>query len=515
MDRLRSIFDGMFDGVWLVAANGRTTYANAAMTTLLGCSASHIRGRPITDFLDATLWPEMEGFLARQRTHAGERMEIRFCRSDGTDLFAFLAGSPIVHEGSYVGSMLNVSDVTGKHSIDAQIVQNQRLEAIGEFAGGVAHDFNNLLTAIHGYAELARAGLAADDPIAADLDQVIAGADRATAITRKLVAFTRRQVLLPMDLDPGAVVADLLPILRPLAGDGIVILLQLDAPHSWVRVDSTQLEQVIMNLVVNARDAMSAGGTVTISIRDIARVDPDRPDPDLTAGPFVRISVSDLGSGMDDDTKARIFDPFFTTKGPAKGTGLGLSTVFGIVTQSQGRITVESEVGIGSTFHIDLPLIPARPASPKAAVRSGPNGSGVILLVDDDRAVRTFAQRSLIARGYHVLEAEGGTEALQVSREWHEPIDVLLTDVAMLGLQGPDLAAKIREQRRDIAVILMSGYADQVPGVRHDAHTWGRFLPKPFTIEELCAAVAEALVQKREREPAGSARIEELLASGR
>ena len=493
MDRLRSIFDGMFDGVWLVASTGRTTYANAAMAGLLGSTPDDMRGRPITDFLDQGLWLEVKGFLARQQNQAGERMELRLRRLDGTDLFGIVAGSPIMtDEGVFVGTMLNVSDVTGKRSMDAQVVQTQRLEAIGQFAGGIVHDFNNLLTAIQGYAELARSALPDGDPIRGDLDQVLASAGRASAITRKLLAFTHRQVLVPMDIDPAQVIVDLVPMLKPLMGD-ITVVLQVEDGHGWIRVDPTQLEQIVINLAVNAHDAMPAGGTMTVAVRDFGSIDPDRPDPDFSAGPFVRISVADTGTGMDDATKARIFDPFYTTKGPGKGTGLGLSTVFRIVAQSGGHIQVVTAPGKGSTFNVDLPRLgvavmpaPARPSE------GAPRRSGVVLVVEDDPAVREFARRSLEASGYVVLTAEGADEAFAVIEARGEQIDVLLTDVLMPGIHGPELAAKIRTTRPEIGVVFMSGYAEDDVARGPQLGGWGEILPKPFNVEALSRAVERA-----------------------
>ena len=493
MDRLRSIFDGMFDGVWLVAADGRTTYANGAMAGLLGSTPDGMRGCPITDFIDEALWAEVEGFLARQRTYASERMELRLRRADGSDLFGIVAGSPIMHDGAYVGSMLNVSDVTGKRSIDAQGTQNQRLEAIGEFAGGISHDFNNLLTAIHGYAELARANLPEGDPIRSDLDQVLANSDRASAITRKLLAFTRRQILMPVDVDPAQVIADLVPIFGPLMGDDVDVALHVEAKHAWIRVDPTQLEQIVVNLAVNARDAMPSGGTVTISVHDMKGPDPDRPDPDLSAGPFVRVSVSDTGTGMDEETKARIFDPFYTTKGPGKGTGLGLSTVFGIVAQSGGQIQVETVLGEGSTFHVDLPQVGVSMVTgPRHPAAASVKGTGVVLLVEDEPAVREFARRSLESSGYTVLAAASGDQALRASERWGEAIDVLVTDIVMPGVHGPELATRIREQRPRIGLVFMSGYAQDALGHGSELSASGEFLPKPFTIDSLSRAVARA-----------------------
>jgi two-component system cell cycle sensor histidine kinase/response regulator CckA len=496
-ERLRTIFDGMFDGVWLVSSDGTTTYTNAAMAELLTTTSDEMRGRAINEFLDPGAWAGMTGFLARQRVHAGERMEQTFRKTDGTELFGIVAGSPITtSDDVFVGTMLNVSDVTAKQSIDAQVIQNQRLEAIGQFAGGIAHDFNNLLTAIQGYTQLAVDGLPADHPIRPDLSQVLASTERATAITRKLLAFTRRQVLMPIDIDPAIVIAGLLPILAPLLGD-VVVALDINANHAWVRVDPTQLEQVIMNLALNARDAMPSGGIVTISLHNLVGADPERPDPDLTAGPFVRMSVTDTGIGMDDETKAQIFDPFYTTKGEGQGTGFGLSTVFGIVAQSGGQVQVETAVGTGSTFHVDLPRVAGRAAAaPLRHVEPVRSGSGVILLAEDDPAVRQFARRSLEAAGYTVLAASGGEEAIHASESWRSAIEVLVTDIVMPGMRGDELALRIRASRPGIGIVLMSGYTDHALG-RGTELGVVEFLNKPFTIPALTNAVGRAVDASR------------------
>jgi PAS domain S-box-containing protein len=496
MDRLRTIFDGMFDGVWLVAADGRTTYANAAMAGLLGLAPSQMHGRPMTDFIDEGLWPDVEAFLARQRTVSGERMELRLRRADGSDLFGLVAGSPIYTlEGAFAGTMLNVSDMTGKRSIDAQIAQNQRLEAIGEFAGGIAHDFNNLLTAISGYAELARSRLPEGDPVRNDLDQVVAGAERATAITRKLLAFTRRQVLEPIVLDPAQLIADLFPLLKPLLGDDIDVIFHIDPKHGWVRADPGKLEQVFVNLAVNARDAMPAGGTLTLGVEDVTPSDPDRPDPDQTAPPSVRITVSDTGTGMDEETRTRVFDPFFTTKDLGRGTGLGLATVFGIVSQSGGQISVDSAPGKGATFTIDLPQVGVTNGSQVQphAVAARHRGLGVVLLVEDDFAVREFARRVLEAAGFVVLNSGNGEEAIEANERWADGIDVLVTDIVMPGMHGPELAERLRVLRPGIGVVFMSGYAQDAIGGGGELGTFGAFLSKPFNRDALVRAVRGAV----------------------
>lgn len=499
MGRLRSIFDGMFDGVWLLNAEGRTTYANRAIAVLLGTTRAAMRDRPLVDFVDDEQRTAVESFLDRQRTHSGERMELGLRRLDGRDLHVLLAGSPIHHEGLYVGVMLNVSDVSGKRSIDAQVMQNQRLEAIGQFAGGIAHDFNNLLTSIHGFAELAREQLVEDDPARKDLDQILLGAERAGAITSKLLAFTRRQVLVPTDVDPGHIVSTLVPMLKPLLGDGIELAVAIEEGHSWVRVDATQLEQVIVNLAINARDAMPTGGTLEIGVHDLAPTDPLRPDGDLTAGPFVRITVQDSGIGMDEATQAKMFDPFFTTKEDGKGTGLGLSTVFGIVAQSGGQITVETALGEGATFHIDLqradvrnngdPSLDNRRRSDQPPVV---RRDGVVLVVDDDSPVRELCRRTLEAVGYTVLTAPNGAEAIAMARAWDGAIDVLLTDMVMPGINGMELARAIRSERSGMSVILTSGYAAELVDRPTNLAEISEFLPKPFNVPALQAAVARA-----------------------
>jgi CheY-like chemotaxis protein len=331
--------------------------------------------------------------------------------------------------------------------------------------------------------------LAADDPAREDLEQVLASSERATAITRKLLAFTRRQVLMPVDVDPAAVISGLVPILTPLLGD-TRIALDVEPNHAWVRVDPTQLEQIIMNLALNARDAMPNGGTVRISVRNLEEPDDRRPDPDLTRGPFVRITVSDTGEGMDEATKARIFDPFYTTKLDGKGTGFGLSTVFGIVAQSGGQIDVETALGKGSAFHVDLPRVMAGAKPRRLASREPPlRGAGAVLLVEDDPAVREFARRTLETAGWTVFAAAHADEAIAASRNWKASLEVLLTDIVMPGMHGDELAVVIRRSRPGIGIILMSGYTDHPLGADTDVGVV-EILNKPFTIDALLTVVA-------------------------
>ena len=495
MDRLRGIFEGMFDGVWLVGPDGRTTYANGAMAALLASSPLEMRDRSIQEYVDEAIWPQVDAFLLRQRSVTGERIEVPLRRADGGELLGLIAGSPITTlDGVFAGTMLNVSDVTGKQTFEAQRAQTQRLEAIGEFAGAIAHDFNNLLTAIRGHAELARSDLPEDDPTRIDLDQVILNADRASGITRKLLAFTRRQVLEPIVLDPAQVVADLVPMLQPMLGKDIDLVINVDRGSGWIRVDPVQLEQVIVNLAVNARDAMEGGGTLTLAVQNLKPTDVDKPDATSERRPFVRIKVTDTGMGMSEHTISRIFDPFFTTKPSGKGTGLGLATVFGIVAQSGGKIDVDSTLGAGTTLTLDFPRVnpPGTPGPGRSQPAPVTGESGVILLAEDEPAVRDFTKRALERAGYTVLTAGTGDEALRVSREWQDRIDVLVTDVVMPGMHGPELAYRLRLERPEIGLLYVSGYAEDAVAGGGEFATPGGFLPKPFTSDALARAVRRA-----------------------
>jgi PAS domain S-box-containing protein len=498
MERLRTIFDGMFDGVWLIGSDGRTTYVNEAMAGLLGTTTDSMHGHPITEYLSEEFLATAEGMIGRQPGSSAERVDMRFLRADGADLWTLVAASPIVNaDGSYVGSMLNVSDVTGKRAAQNQAMQNQKLEAIGAFAAGISHDFNNLLTSIRGYTELAYAELP-EGTIRADLDQVIASADRAQAITGRLLAFTRGQALQPVVVDPGRVLLDMLPMLRSLLSEDIDIVLDVEPGTTWVRIDPVALDQVLVNLAVNAEDAMRDGGTLTIAMDEVD----GRPQQALGGGEArpasVRIRVTDSGAGMDDTTLTRLFDPFFTTKDLGKGTGLGLSTVYGLIGQSGGTINVDSAVGQGSSFTILLPKVAMGSRLPPPAIVHPPEvGIGIVLMVEDEPSVREFARRVLDRAGHTLLTAGNGDEAIRVANKWPGEIDVLLTDIVMPGMHGQVLAANLLKVRPDMRVIFMSGYAeDSIPAMDRLTAP-ASFLAKPFSSASLSNAVAREIATAR------------------
>jgi PAS domain S-box-containing protein len=499
MDRLRTIFDGMFDGVWLIGSDGRTTYVNAAMAGLLGLTPDAMHGRPITEFLSEEFRGVAEAMIGRQRKSPGERVDMRFLRADGADLWALVAASPIATaDGSFVGSMLNVSDVTGKRAAQNQAMQNQKLEAIGAFAAGITHDFNNLLTSIRGYAELAHGELPEDSPVRADLVQVIDSADRASAITGRLLAFTRGQALQPLVVDTGRILLDMLPMLRPLLSEDIEVIFDVQPGQSWIRIDPVALDQILVNLAVNAQDAMPDGGTLAISMDEVDR----RPREALGGGearePSVRVRVRDTGLGMDEATLEHLFDPFFTTKDVGRGTGLGLSTVYGLIAQSGGSITVESGAREGTTFTILLPKVALGPAQQQPYDTTVHDTSvGIVLMVEDEPSVREFARRVLERAGHTLLTAENGNEALRTAAAWQTTIDVLLTDIVMPGMHGQTLAARLLKIRPDVRVVFMSGYAeDAIPALDRLA-TPAAFLAKPFSAVALDQIVAREIAIAR------------------
>jgi nitrogen-specific signal transduction histidine kinase len=391
-------------------------------------------------------------------------------------------------------------DITEREALEAQLRQAQKMEAVGQLAGGVAHDFNNLLTVIRLHSELLAEALAESDPRREDVAEIGRAADRAAALTRQLLAFSRRQVLQPRVLVLDEVVRNARQLLHRVIGADIRVESH-GTTIGRVRADPGQIEQVLVNLAVNARDAMPEGGRLLIETADVeldAMFGPKR-GAAISAGPYVMLAVSDTGLGMDAATQARIFEPFFTTKEVGKGTGLGLSTVYGIVKQSGGSIWVESEPGAGATFRIYLPRVDAdlasREPAPEAvhAADDTTRGSETILLVEDEDAVRTLAGRMLRRKGYRVLDARHGGEALEILGAYLGRVDLVLTDIVMPGMGGTELARRVREMRPNVPLLFMSGYShgeiEQRGGFAPDE----AFLQKPFTADELARQVREVL----------------------
>jgi signal transduction histidine kinase/CheY-like chemotaxis protein len=372
--------------------------------------------------------------------------------------------------------------------------QAQKMEAVGRLAGGIAHDFNNLLTVIRGNADMLLQDLPAGSPQSEDAAEVRRAADRAAELTRQLLAFSRRQVVQPRTVSLNRVVGDLDKMLRRIIGEDVELATELAAREDTVRVDPGQLEQMLLNLAVNARDALPSGGTIRIATED---VELDAPQAGAPAGRWVALVVADTGCGMDAEVLERIFDPFFTTKEQGKGTGLGLSTVYGVARQSGGHVTVRSAPGEGSTFRVFLPRAAeeqdADALSAPAVPPPAGTGTGTVLLVEDADAVRAFAARVLARCGYRVLEARDGREALEAALRPDEAIDLVLTDVVMPEMSGAELARRIRVARPGVPVAYMTGYADE-DVMRHGALPADTLLlQKPFTAEALAELVRDAL----------------------
>src|SRR6266851_3876764 len=395
-------------------------------------------------------------------------------------------------------TLLGVStEITERKRLEEQLLQSQKMEAVGQLAGGVAHDFNNILTAIVGYADLLAAEFSdTDSRHLEDLEEIRKAARRAAALTRQLLAFSRKQVLEPRIIDLNGVVVNLEKMLRSLISENIALQTHLATDLAAARADPNQIEQVIMNLAINARDAMPEGGSLTIETGN-ARLDEAyaRQHVSVVPGEYVMLAVSDTGCGMDEHTKARIFEPFFTTKPPGRGTGLGLSTVYGIVKQSGGNIWLYSETNKGTTFKIYLPAVQAAPediGKPAAAERP-PKGGGTVLLVEDDEQLRRLTHRALATQGYVVLEADGGRSALDIARRHQGPIDLLLTDLVMPDTNGRKLADTLRAARPGLRVLFMSGYPDGAITNQGVLEHGVAYLAKPFTTEAIARKVRDVL----------------------
>jgi signal transduction histidine kinase/CheY-like chemotaxis protein len=381
----------------------------------------------------------------------------------------------------------------------AQLAQSQKMEAIGQLAGGIAHDFNNLLTVIGGRSSLLLMKMPPDDPARKDVDLIQTTARRAADLTRQLLAFSRKQVLEPKPINLKALVAGVMPILRRLIGEHIEIVIVPDDDHDEVMADPGQIEQVIVNLVVNARDAMPEGGTLTIETTMRAVPAGAVQGRGVPPGRYVTLSVRDTGCGMDPATMARIFEPFFTTKEPGKGTGLGLSTVHGIVHQSGGHLTVDSAVGRGTSFTIYLPRVVGQVDPAGGRPESLPDlvgGAGTVLLVEDDEDLRRLTSEILQASGYTVVEAADPLEALTVCDRPNFTVDLLLTDMVMPAMRGPELAARLAETRPGLTVLFMSGYTDEAGGAARAGEPAPAFLQKPFSPHDLTRAVRTALASR-------------------
>ncbi len=393
-------------------------------------------------------------------------------------------------------------DITERKQAEARLMQVQKMESIGRLAGGVAHDFNNLLTVINGYSHLLLDKLRQDDPLRASIEEIHRAGERAAGLTQQLLAFSRKQVLRPRVLDLNHVVGEMLSMLGRLVGENVDVRLRLNAKNGMVHADPHQLERVVMNLVVNARDAMPHGGKLSIETAGVSWDEAyAQSHPEAPVGHYVTLSVSDSGAGMDEETKKHIFEPFFTTKDIGKGTGLGLSTVQGIVAQSGGYIEVYSEPGHGTSFRIYLPMMDESVANTGMPASPVLGGQETVLVVEDQAEVREYAATVLKSYGYRVITAESGAGALLQCEREDSHIDLILTDLVMPNMSGRELADRLEKLQCGVKVLFMSGYTDSVMVHHGVLEEHARFLQKPFSPEQLAIKVREALGGESEEDP--------------
>ncbi|HYH45595.1 MAG TPA: ATP-binding protein [Thermoanaerobaculia bacterium] len=479
-------------------ASGRLTYVNTAARQLLGARAQP--GAVITDLIEGLGRPIAERLADTAKGRALGRSEVARLTGDGPEVFLQVAFTRTVLDGA--SSLLAVlSDATELKTLEAQFVQSQKMQAVGQLAGGVAHDFNNLLTAINGHCDLLLMRHDVADVEHGDLMQIRQNANRAAALVRQLLAFSRKQTLRPTVINLQDTLSELTHLLNRLLTDKVVLRIEHGADLSPVRVDERQIEQVIMNLVVNARDAMPRGGEVRIATRNVRLArDLHRDRAIILKGDYVVIEVADSGHGIPEGKLNKIFEPFFTTKQVGEGTGLGLSTAYGIVKQTGGFIFADSPPEQGATFTIYLPAYdkvetPAPPeAEPEPRRPRDLTGRGLVLLVEDEDPVRSFAARALRLRGYTVVEAASGEEALEVLSDAGLHVDILLSDVIMPGLDGPGWVREAQKTRPDVKVIFMSGYTEDAFVGGDSGVPGATFLQKPFTLNELTERVKDQLL---------------------
>ena len=493
----RSLVDGVRDVIFALSPGGEVTSLNPAFEEMTGFPPAEWVGRPFEAFVhpdDVPLALDLFGRVLQGEPRP--TIQFRILTRAGTYRVAEFSATAQLRDGRLTGILGIGRDVTERLGLEQQLRQAQKMEAVGRLAGGIAHDFNNILTAITGHADLLLEDLGHHDPRRADVDEIRRSAERAAGLTRQLLAFSRQQVLQPKVVDLNALVLDMDKLLRRLIGEDVELATVLDPTLGRVTADPGQLEQVIVNLAVNARDAMPQGGKLTLETRNIDLDSSYTLEHSLVKpGPYVQLTVSDSGIGMDEETQAHAFEPFFTTKPRGQGTGLGLAMVYGTVKQSGGFIWVYSEPGRGATFKIYLPRVdaPVESAAPPAPVERPPRGSETVLLAEDEPAVRAIARQALERQGYTVLAAPSGADALALAAQHGATIHLLLTDVVMPGMSGRDLADRLTAQRPGIRVLYISGYTDNAI-VRHGMLEPGlAYLQKPFRPDALVRKVREVL----------------------
>ena len=498
----RLISENAADMITVLDSRSQRLYNSPAYQRILGYSADELRD---TSFLEQ-VHPEDRRLVESATREAqsqgtGRSITYRMRHKDGSWRTLESITSPVLNAHRKIERLVIVNrDVSERRHLEEQFRQVQKMEAVGRLSGGVAHDFNNLLGVMIGYAEFLQERIELSNALRGSVDEILKAGKRAAALTRQLLAFSRQQVLDPKVLDLNFVVGDMDKLLRRLIGEDVQLTTILTPGLGRVKADQGQLEQVLLNLAVNARDAMPQGGKLVIDTENMQMDDEfvrRYPYP-VKPGPYVCLKVTDTGTGMDSETKARAFEPFFTTKEKGKGTGLGLSTVYGVVKQSGGYIEIESSVGVGTAFKIYLPRVdePLTVERPVFDPSASYEGTETVLLAEDEASLRNLTRDTLELCGYKVLGASDGAEALRMSDAYSGTIDLVLTDVVMPEMGGRVLVEKLLSRRPDIKVVFMSGYTGQGIGTPGPIAPNSTFLAKPFTREMLTRRIREALDQK-------------------
>jgi PAS domain S-box-containing protein len=495
--RYRSLILSAVFGIYRCTLSGRFLDVNPALIAMLGYGA-------VEELL--ALDARREVYVNPQeidrltddyrRNGSLNGVEVQWRHKNGHTITVRLSGraASLADEPEEVLELI-AEDITERRQLEEQFRQAQKMEAVGRLAGGVAHDFNNLLMVINGYTEVLLDQIDSSNPMHSKVQSIQQAADRAATLTRQLLAFSRKQVLELKVIDVNSVIGDMERLLRPLIGENIELVTHLSSDAGRTRADAGQIEQVIMNLVVNAKDSMPEGGRITIRSANVNIRQNVGEHRFIQPGRYAVIAVADTGHGMDHETQSRIFEPFFTTKEKGKGTGLGLSTVYGIVKQSNGYVFAESQIGSGTTFYVYLPRVEESLAdlAPLAAQDSEKGGCETVLLVEDEDSVRELVRLTLTSRGYKVLEAENGETGLRIADETRGTIDILVTDVVMPGIGGRELAKKVVARRPSTKVLYLSGYTEDTVVTQGALSPGTAFLQKPFTLQNLAKKVREVL----------------------
>ncbi len=495
--RYRSLILSAAYGIYRCTVGGTFLDVNPALIAMLGYGSVEevlkLDARRDVFFNSQELDRLTEDY---RRTGTLNGVEVQWKCKDGHVIVVRLSGRPVSGVEQPAEELeIIAEDITDRRQLEEQFRQAQKMEAVGRLAGGVAHDFNNLLMVINGYTEVLLEELKSGDAMYQKVQSIQQAADRAATLTRQLLAFSRKQLLELKVVDVNTVISDMERLLRPLIGENIGLITRLSPDAGRTRADAGQLEQVIMNLVVNAKDAMPEGGKITVQSSEVTVRQNFREHRFIQPGRYVVLSVSDTGHGMDKETQSRIFEPFFTTKEKGKGTGLGLSTVYGIVKQSGGYVFPQSEPGAGTTFYIYLPRVEESPEemAPPKSQENEKGGCETVLLVEDEASVRELVRETLAARGYKVLEAENGESGLRVADAHGDGIDILITDVVMPGMGGRELAKRLLQIRPNLAVLYLSGYTEDTILHQGALGPCTAFLQKPFTLQNLARKVREVL----------------------